>query len=114
MKTLGCLVLAAAGLCPGQSAAPPPLTREGAVWSFSSSGAFPCGVRGQLKVATHGDIVLRGVSRDDCGFRIKQSARAGSEREARRKLTGFATRAKLIADTAVLNVVPAEIGRAHV
>jgi DUF4097 and DUF4098 domain-containing protein YvlB len=114
MRTIGCSVLAAAGLCLGQlTQVPPlgqlpPLTREGDVWASAIHGAFPCGVRGQLKVSTSGDIVIRGVARDDCGYRIRQKVQAASESEARFLARGFTARAKVIVDTSILTIVPAE------
>ncbi len=105
MKIIGCCLVAAAGLCIGQL---PPLVREGGVWASVVHGAFPCAVRGQLKVSTTGDVVFRGVSRDDCGFRIRQKTYAASEAVARQQLRGFTSRAKAIVDTSILTLVPAE------
>jgi hypothetical protein len=103
---LGILLVTAFGLCPGQ--VPPSLTNEDGNWSQVTHGAFPCAIRGQLKVSATGGIVLRGTSRDDCGFRIRQSARASSETQARYRLRGYSSRSRVIVDTSILTVVPAE------
>lgn len=107
MKISGCILVVAAELC--LAAQPlPTLVHEGDRWSNVVHGAFPCAVRGQVRIATSGDVAIRGVARDDCGYRIKQSVRAASDGEARSQLRGFASRARAIVDTSILTIMPAE------
>lgn len=101
-------VLATLVVCSGQVPQSAPLVREGDYWSQTTTGVFPCAIRGQLKVAATGSVTLRGVSRDDCSFRIKQKTRAASEMDARNRLRGFSIRTRSVVETATLTLQPAE------
>ncbi len=101
-------VLATLVVCSGQVPQSAPLVREGDYWSQTTTGVFPCAIRGQLKIAATGAVVLRGASRDDCSFRIKQKTRAASEADARNRLRGFSIRTRSVVETAILTLNPAE------
>lgn len=100
--------LAVAAACSGQVPQQAPLVREGDSWSQTTTGVFPCAVGGQLKVSATGAVTVRGVSRDDCQFRIRQKTRAQSEMDARNRLRGFAIRTRSVVDVATLSLQPAE------
>lgn len=92
-----------------QAQAMPTLVREGNSWVQTTVGTFPCAVRGQLKMtATSGNVSVRGVSRDDCGFKVRQRTRAANESEARYRLRGVATRSRSMVETSFFNVQPVE------
>ena len=101
-------VLATLVVCSGQVPQSAPLVREGEYWSQTTIGVFPCAIRGQLKIAATGSVVVRGAPRDDCSFRIKQKTRASSEADARNRLRGFSIRTRSVVETATLTLQPAE------
>ncbi len=85
-----------------------PLVREGEFWVQTTTGAFPCAIRGQLKVSATGSVAVRGHSRDDCGFRVRQKARGAAEADARNRLRGFSIRSRSIVETATLTLQQGE------
>ena len=85
-----------------------PLTRQGSSWSQVTTGNFPCAIRGQLKVSAKGNVAVRGVSRDDCGFKVTQRTRASSEAEARDRMRGFYVKSRAIVETSTLTIQPGE------
>jgi hypothetical protein len=87
---------------------PGPVVREGQFWVQTTQGSFPCAVKGQLKVTAQGSVAIRGVSRDDCGFRVRQRTRAASEADARSRMRGYAVRTRTIVETSILTIHPGD------
>ncbi|BDC51934.1 hypothetical protein F183_A42490 [Bryobacterales bacterium F-183] len=87
-----------------------PMVREGATWVQATTGAFPCAIRGSVKVVATGSVSVRGMSRDDCGFRIKQRvpATGSSEAAARSQMRGFEILSRSAVETSILTITPGE------
>lgn len=114
------LLAAPIAILSGQPPAPPPfqqlpLAREGATWVQATTGAFPCAIRGSVKVVATGSVSVRGMSRDDCGFRIKQRvpATGNSEASARSQMRGFEILSRSVVETSILTVTPGDSSVAY-
>lgn len=106
VKLLLALAAASAALGAGESR----LTREGAFWVQTVSGALPAAPGGKLRISTRGPVTLRGAADDQVRYTIAKRIKAGSEAEARRRLSRFLVRAYQRGDLSVLTVAHAGDG----
>ena len=77
------LLLTAGALCAQNSLQ---LTREGPFYVLTTSAAVPGRVAAQIRIGTHGNVVLRGTAGEQILYKLVQRVRAHSEAEANRML----------------------------
>ena len=83
------------------------LTRDGAFWVQKVTGSAPATPGGRLRISTRGPVTMRGGSVDQVEYTITKRIKAGSESEARRRLSRFMARAYQRGDTTFLTVAHA-------
>jgi DUF4097 and DUF4098 domain-containing protein YvlB len=86
------------------------LTREGAFWVQTVTGAAPAVPGGRLRISTRGPVTVRGSAADQVRYTITKRIKAGKESEARRRLSRFLVRAYQQGDTTIFTVAHAGDG----
>ena len=86
------------------------ISHQGATFTKTTFGTFPCAPKGRVSVAVSGELTVRGQARDDCYFRIRQSISAATEKRAIELMQTFLVNDQIQNDSSYFKVMPVTAG----
>ena len=91
-----------------------PITSMGrGYWERSNGGDFALNVGSSLKIATTGNVVVRGGEGNRVHFQFHQKVRARSKQDAARLMGALGVSAQTVSDGKILTVMPASALNVH-